>query len=246
MRTGEALENMSERFLRNEMLIGPQAAQKLRESTVAVFGLGGVGGWCAEALCRSGVGRIILIDQDTVGESNTNRQMCALSSTMGLSKAEVTAARLRDINPEIEAAAVMDRYEADSRERFFTGKYDYIADCIDLVACKLDLIETAGRLGIPIVSALGTGNKLDAERLEITDISKTSGCPLARVVRKELRHRGINHLTVVYSSEEGLAPEQVEAPPPGRRSVPGSLVWVPATAGMLMCEHIVKKLIGIE
>lgn len=233
---------MSEAFLRNEMLLGGEAVRKLKESTVAVFGLGGVGSWCAEALCRAGVGRLVLIDQDTVGQSNINRQLCALNSTVGLSKAEVMASRLRDINPEGEFIPIAARYEADTRDSFFTRDYDYIADCIDLVACKLDLIETALEREIPIISALGTGNKTDAQALKIADISKTKGCPLARVMRKELRHRGINHLTVVYSDELAAKPDQPEAPPPGRRSVPSSIVWVPACAGMLMCSHIVMSL----
>ncbi|NCC67420.1 MAG: tRNA threonylcarbamoyladenosine dehydratase [Clostridia bacterium] len=234
---------MSERFLRNEMLLGPAAVKKLKESSVAVFGLCGVGSWCAEALCRAGVGKITLIDQDTVGKSNTNRQLCAVSSTIGKTKADTMAARLRDINPEVVAVPVTGRYEAADRERFFTGKYDFIVDCIDLVACKVDLIETAVGRGIPIVSALGTGNKRDAQRLRISDISKTSGCPLARVVRKELRARGITRLPVVFSDEPTMEPEQPEAPPPGRRSVPGSLVWVPATAGMLLCQYVVSQLV---
>lgn len=237
---------MSERFLRNEMLLGAEAMEKLAGSSVAVFGLGGVGSWCAEALCRSGVGKITLIDQDTISVSNINRQLCATNSTIGKYKAQAMAERLRDINPEIEVTPVAARYEENSRETFFQMRYDYIVDCIDLVACKLDLIETAMQRGIPIVSALGTGNKRNAEMLKITDISKSEGCPLARVVRKELRKRGIKHLPVVYSNELAMKPEDVEAPPPGRRSVPGSLVWVPATAGMLLCSHVVTQILGID
>ena len=233
---------MSERFLRAEMLLGHETMEKLKNSHVAVFGLGGVGSWCAEALARSGVGSITLVDQDTVGESNINRQLCALNSTIGHSKAEVMAARLQDINPDISVYPIQSRYEAATRDDFFKVKYDYVVDCIDLVACKLDLIETALNNAIPIISSLGTGNKQNAQSLTITDISKTLGCPFARVMRKELRRRGITHLTVVYSAEEALTPDNVEEPPPGRRSVPGSLVWVPATAGMLLCSHVVKSL----
>ncbi|MEG2010227.1 MAG: tRNA threonylcarbamoyladenosine dehydratase, partial [Oscillospiraceae bacterium] len=236
---------MSERFLRAEMLLGDKALAKLNNSRVAVFGLGGVGSWCAEALCRGGVGTLGLIDCDTVGESNTNRQLCATSSAIGRAKAEVMAERLRDINPEVELFPLVARYEAENRELFFTQNWDYIVDCIDLVACKLDLIETAQSRNIPIISALGTGNKLDAELLQITDISKTKNCPLARVVRKELHHRGINHLCVVYSPELPIKPQAAEEePPPGRRSIPGSVVWVPATAGMLMCGRVIKDLIA--
>ncbi|MFB0920343.1 MAG: tRNA threonylcarbamoyladenosine dehydratase [Oscillospiraceae bacterium] len=233
---------MPERFLRAEMLLGAEAMEKLAKSKVAVFGLGGVGSWCAEGLCRSGVGELTLIDQDTVGESNINRQLVATYSAIGKSKAEAMASRLLDINPEAKITPIAARYEAETRERFFNTRYDYIVDCIDLVACKLDLIETALSRGVSIISALGAGNKMNAEALQITDISKTKNCPLARVVRKELHKRGINHLPVVYSSELALTPESAEAPPPGRRSVPGSLVWVTATAGMLLCSHVVMQL----
>lgn len=163
---------MSERFLKTQMLLGAEAMEKLKNSRVAVFGLGGVGSWCAEALCRAGVGELTLIDQDTVGESNINRQLCATYSALGKSKAEVMSARLLDINPELRAVPIVARYEAETREQFFGTHYDYIVDCIDLVACKLDLIETALSRGIPIISALGAGNKIDAEALRITDISK--------------------------------------------------------------------------
>ncbi|MDR0951336.1 MAG: tRNA threonylcarbamoyladenosine dehydratase [Oscillospiraceae bacterium] len=230
---------MSEMFLRNEMLLGFPAMERLKNAHVAVFGLGGVGSWCAEALCRAGVGRLTLIDSDVVSLSNLNRQLEALHSTLEAPKAAALRERLLDINPAADITALPARYEASSREAFFAARYDYIADCIDLVAHKLDLIETALSRGVPIISALGTGNKTDLTRLEITDISKTKNCPLARVMRKELRRREIKRLTVVYSPEEALEPEQREAPPPGRRSVPGSLVWVPASAGLLMCQKIV-------
>lgn len=216
--------------------------EKLKNSHVAVFGLGGVGSWCAEALARSGVGRLTLIDRDEVGISNINRQLCALSSTVGRSKAEVMRERILDIAPDAEVRAIIGHYDAEHREDFFAD-YDYIVDCIDLVACKVDLIKTAHERGIPIVSALGTGNKCDAERLTVCDIKKTSGCPLARVVRKELRAIGIEHHAVVFSPEEAMQAQQFEAPPPGRRSVPGSLVWVPASAGLLLCQHVVMSII---
>ena len=237
---------MSERFLREEMLFGPAAMEKLKNSSVIVFGLGGVGSWCAEGLARAGIGSLTLVDQDTVGESNINRQLCALSSTLGQAKAEIMAARVRDINPEINARPLAARYEAGTRNQFFDRHYDYIVDCIDLVSCKVDLIETAQKLDIPIISALGAGNKKNAESLTVTDISKTEGCPLARVVRKEMRKRGITHLPVVFSAEPAMKPAHAEQPPPGRRSVPGSLVWVTATAGMLLCSHVVQALVGDE
>lgn len=224
------------------MLLGSEAIAKLSKSKVAVFGLGGVGSWCAEGLCRSGIGEITLIDQDSVGESNINRQLVATYSSLGKSKAETMASRLLDINPEVKVSPITARYDADTRDQFLETSYDYIVDCIDLVSCKLDLIETALSRNIPIISALGAGNKMNAEALQITDISKTKNCPLARVVRKELHKRGINHLPVVYSNELAMKPEDAEEPPPGRRSVPGSLVWVTATAGMLLCSHVVMTL----
>ena len=237
---------MSERFLREEMLFGPAAMEKLRQSAVTVFGLGGVGSWCAEGLARAGVGTLTLVDQDTAGESNVNRQLCALSSTVGQAKAEIMAARVRDINPDIDVRPLVSRYESETRGLFFDRHYDFVVDCIDLVSCKVDLIETSQRLSIPIVSALGAGNKKNAEALTLTDISKTEGDPLARVVRKELRKRGITHLPVVFSAEPAMKPADAEEPPPGRRSVPGSLVWVTATAGMLLCSHVVLSLTGNE
>ena len=233
---------MEQRTIRQLMLLGEDAMQKLAHSHVAVFGLGGVGSWCAEALARSGIGTLTLIDQDTVGESNINRQLCALNSTLDIPKAEVMAARVRDINPTIDVRPIVGSYCGEDREAFLAD-YDYVADAIDLVKNKVDLIKTCTDRHIPIISALGTGNKKDASLLRITDISKTCGCALARVVRKELRNIGIEHLDVVFSPEEPMEPTQLEAPPPGRRSIPGSLVWVPATAGLLMCQHIVTKLI---
>lgn len=236
---------MDERTLRARALLGSAAMDRLRRSHVAVVGLGGVGSWCAEALARSGVGRLTLIDEDCVSLSNINRQLCALGSTVGRAKAEVLAERLKDIAPEAEINPAVGRYDADNRAVLFgAGEPDYVADAIDLVSCKLDLILSCRERGIPVISALGTGNKKDAQLLRIADISETYGCPLARVMRKELRKKGIEHHSVVFSPEEGMQPEQLEPPPPGRRSVPGSLVWVPATAGLLMCQHIVTELAG--
>lgn len=236
---------MDERTLRAQALLGSAAMERFRRSHVAVVGLGGVGSWCAEALARSGVGRLTLIDEDCVSLSNINRQICALGSTVGLPKAEVLAERLRDIAPGAVINPIVGRYESENRAVLFgAGEPDYVADAIDLVSCKLDLILSCRERGIPVISALGTGNKKDAQLLRITDISETYGCPLARVMRKELRKKGVEHHTVVFSPEEGMQPEQLEPPPPGRRSVPGSLVWVPATAGLLMCQHIVTELAG--
>ena len=234
---------MENQFIRTQMLLGHAAMERLAKSHVAVFGLGGVGSWCAEALCRSGVGELTLIDLDEVSVSNINRQAAALHSTVGMKKAEATALRLRDIAPVCLLHPISKRYEAECREDFFSTSYDYIIDAIDLVSCKLDLIETAHIRNIPIISALGTGNKTDAQQLRITDISKTEGCPLARVIRKELRNRGINHHQVVFSPELAHHAEQSdEAPPPGRRSIPASSMWVPATAGLLLAQAVILDL----
>lgn len=237
---------MEHRFLRTEMVLGDRALEKLSRCHVAVFGLGGVGSYAAEILARSGVGELTLVDQDTLSLTNINRQMYALSSTVGEYKAEAAARRCRDINPDIRVHPLCATYDAAHREDFFAGKFDYIADCIDLVTCKLDLIQQAGERGIPIISALGTGNKLDASLLRVSDIEKTEGCPLARVVRRELRRRGIRHHKVVWSPEEARRTAQPESPPPGRRSVPASVVWVPATAGLLLASEVVRDLTSVR
>ena len=235
---------MNESFLRTEMIVGAPALDKLRRSHVAVFGLGGVGSYAAECLARSGVGTLTLVDQDTVSVSNINRQLCALTSTVGQYKAEVVADRVRDINPDAVVYPICATYDAAHREEFFTRRFDYILDCIDLVSCKLDLIQQARQHHIPILTALGTGNKLQPELLTITDIAKTSGCPLARVMRKELRARDIHHLKVVFSPEQPAETRQLEAPPPGRRSVPASVSWVPSVAGLLMAGTVVQDLLN--
>ena len=234
---------MHEQFLRTEMVLGQPALECLQSAHVAVFGLGGVGSYAAEILARSGVGELTLVDQDTVSVTNINRQLCALHSTVGQSKAEVTARRCREISPSAVIHPICATYAAH-REDFFSARYDYIADCIDLVTCKLDLIQQAMDRRIPILSALGTGNKLDPSLLRLADISETYGCPLARVMRKELRNRGILHQTVVFSPEQPAPTQQLEAPPPGRRSVPASNPWVPATAGLLMGSKVVRDLIA--
>ena len=237
---------MDDQFLRTQMLLGDAAMERLKHSHVAVFGLGGVGSYAVEALVRSGVGELTLIDDDTVGTTNLNRQLEALHSTLGQSKTDTLAARCRDINPDVHLHLICARYDAAHREDFFTAHYDYIIDAIDTVSSKLDLIETAQSRGIPILCAMGTGNKLDASQLCITDISKTRNCSLARVMRKELRERGIRHLRVVYSPELPAKPEALEAPPPGRRSVPASLVWVPGCAGLMMAGEVILTLAGYE
>ena len=237
---------MDHPFLRNEMLWGQAAQHHLAGCHVILFGLGGVGSYAAECLARSGIGELTIVDSDSISLSNLNRQLEALHSTLGQPKAEAVAARLRDINPALRLHPIHGLYDAAHRDQFFPEgcQYDYIADAIDLVSCKLDLAETALRLGIPLISALGTGNKLDPTQLQVSDISKTYGCPLARVMRKELRARGIQHLKVVFSPEEPVSPAQPEAPPPGRRSVPASSPWVPAAAGLLLGSAVVRDLIS--
>ncbi|MCI2058603.1 MAG: tRNA threonylcarbamoyladenosine dehydratase [Oscillibacter sp.] len=236
---------MEDLFLRNRMLWGTDAQRRLEQAHVILFGLGGVGSYTAECLARSGIGELTIVDNDTVSVSNRNRQLEALHSTVGRNKTDAEAERLLDINPALRLHPVCATYDAAHRERFFQEgcRYDYIADAIDLVSCKLDLAETAERLHIPLIAALGTGNKLDPTLLEVTDLSATYGCPLARVMRRELRSRGIVHLRVVYSPEEPHLSENLETPPPGRRSVPASNPWVPATAGLLLGSAIVRDLL---
>ncbi len=234
---------MEDAFLRTEMLLGRPAMEKLSRSHVAVLGLGGVGSWCAEALARSGVGRLTLADCGEVSTSNLNRQLEATVDTVGKPKAQTMAERVAQVAPGCKATSLVYRYTPEDRETFFAGDYDYIVDAIDLVSCKLDLIQTALERGVPIVSALGTGNKLDPTQFRITDISKTMGCPLARVIRKELRDRGIHHHRVLWSPEEPRTPEQRESPPPGRRSVPGSVAWVPSCAGLMLAGDVVLALV---
>ena len=235
-----------EQFLRTEMLLGEAAMDRLASSHVAVFGLGGVGSWCAEALARAGVGALTLVDNDQVGLTNINRQIQALHSTVGLDKTEALARRVRDINPDCRLRLISEKYEADSRERFFDVRYDYIVDAIDLVSCKLDLIETALGRGIPIISSMGTGNKLDPSQFRVADLSKTEGCALARILRKELKKRGIVHHKVVFSPELPVKPAQMEEPPPGRRTVPASAPWVPPVAGFLLAGAVIQDLIRPE
>ena len=229
-------------FLRTRMILGDAAMESLAGSHVAVFGLGGVGSYAVEALARSGVGQLTLVDRDTVSPSNINRQLYALQSTIGQPKVEAAARRCLDINPALRIHTIYKTYDAEHREEFFAAPYDFIIDAIDLVSCKLDLISQAQGRGIPIISALGTGNKLDPTRLCISDISKTSGCPLARVMRRELKARGIRHLPVVFSPEEAAEIRQLDTPDPGRRSVPASVAWVPSCAGLMLGGYVVQEL----
>lgn len=233
---------MDDRFLRNTMYLGTNSVDLLSHCHIAVVGIGGVGSWAAEAIVRSGIGEITLVDYDTVDITNINRQIIALSSTIGQSKVDVMASRALDINPLVKIHPLSMHYNHETRDKFFNTNYSYIIDAIDLVSCKLDLIETAVKKEIPIISVLGTGNKRDPSQFAVTDISKTSGCPFARIIRKELRSRGILHHKVVYSPEPAISPLQLSTPSPGRRSVPSSLPWVPSVAGLIAAGTVINDI----
>ena len=235
---------MQDNFSRTELLLGREAMHRLSESRVAVFGLGGVGSAAAEALARSGVGILDLVDHDIVSRTNINRQLIATELTVGREKVDVMKERIRAINPDAVVNTHACFYMPDTAAIFDLSVYDYIIDAMDTVTAKIELIVRAKAAGTPIISCMGTGNKLEPEKFEVTDISKTYGCPLARVMRKELRARGIQHLKVVFSPEEPVSPAQPETPPPGRRSVPASNPWVPAAAGLLLGSAVVRDLIG--
>ena len=226
------------------MLLGDEALTILKECHVAVFGVGGVGSFAAEALARAGVGAITLVDHDTVSLTNLNRQLVALRSTLGMRKTDVMAARIRDIHPDCRVAVLPVFYAPEAREDFFSLGFDYIADCIDSTRSKLDLIETAITRGVPIISSMGTGNRLDPSKFRITDLSKTSGCPLAKVMRRELRARGIKHHTVLASEELPLTPRKLPGQESEKRTPPGSVSWVPPCAGMMIAGYIVQQLLA--
>lgn len=246
-----------EAFVRTELLLGRDAIERLQQARVAVFGLGGVGGYVVEALARSGVGALDLIDHDTVSVSNLNRQIFALHSTIGRDKADVAKERVLDINPDIQVTLWKTFYLPDTADQFDLTQYDYIVDAIDTVTGKLELIEQAQKAGTPIISSMGAGNKMDASAFEVTDIYKTSVCPLARVMRRELKKRGIKKLKVVYSKEPPITPlDDMSIScrthcicPPGtarkctqRRQVPGSNAFVPAAVGLIVAGEVVKDL----
>ena len=235
---------MREQFLRTEMLLGTQALERLQSARVAVFGLGGVGGYAVEALARSGVGSLDLIDNDTVSISNLNRQILATHSTVGMRKVDAARQRVLDINPECQVRTYPVFYTPETADSFDFTQYDYIVDAIDTVTGKLALVEHARAAGTPIICCMGTGNKLDASAFQVADISKTSMCPLARVMRRELAKRGIRHLKVVYSQEEALTPTgwEEEAAALGKRQIPGSVAFVPGAAGLLLAGEVIRDL----
>ena len=235
---------MQEQFLRIQMLLGTEALERLQKARVAVFGIGGVGGYTVEALARSGVGQLDLIDSDTVSVSNINRQILATHSTVGMPKVEAARARILDINPECLVRTHQIFYTPETADRFDFTQYDYIVDAIDTVTGKLQLVQRAYETGTPIICCMGTGNKLDASAFQVADISKTSMCPLARIMRKELSKRGIRHLKVVYSQEEALTPTgwEEEAAALGKRQIPGSVAFVPGAAGLILAGEVIKDI----
>ena len=245
------------RFSRTELLLGQDSIRKLSEKRVAVFGIGGVGGYVTEALARSGVGALDLIDKDTVSISNINRQIIALTSTVGKYKTEVMKERILDINPDLQVKTYNMFYLPETADQFDFSTYDYVVDAVDTVTAKVTLVLEAQKAGVPIISCMGAGNKLDPTRFRVADIYKTSGCPLARVMRTALRKRGVKHLKVVYSDEIPTRPiEDMSIScrnhcicPPGakhkcteRRDIPGSTAFVPSVAGLIIAGEVVKDL----
>ena len=239
---------MQEQFSRTALLLGDDGVQRLTKARVAVFGIGGVGGYAVEALARSGIGALDLVDHDTVSLSNINRQIIATHDTLGKLKVEVAKERIHAINPDCHVRTFPVFFLPDTVDTFDFSQYDYVVDAIDTVTAKLLLAEKTYAAGIPLISAMGTGNKLDPTAFEVTDINKTTFCPLARIMRKELKKRGIPHLKVVYSQEPAMTPgansdEPVELA--GRKPVPGSTASVPAVAGLILAGEVIKDLAGV-
>ena len=226
---------MESQFEREIRLIGEEGLRKLKESKVIVFGLGGVGSYAVEALARSGIGNLALVDADKVCLSNLNRQMIALHSTMGQMKVDVAERRIHDINPDCQVTKYPMFYLPENADEIDLSEYDYIVDCIDTMTAKIELAVRSQAIKVPMISCMGTGNKLDPCKLQIADISKTSVCPLARVMRLELRKRGINHLKCVFSTEEPIRTGTSE---------PGSTAFVPSTAGLLMASAVIRDLLA--
>ena len=233
---------MINQFSRTELLIGKEGIEKLKKSKVAIFGIGGVGSYVVEGLARAGVGSFILVDKDIVDKTNINRQIIATQKTIGLKKVEVAKQRILDINPYAVVEIHSEFFMPNSPD-LFDKKTDYVIDCIDTITSKLELIVRAKNMNIPIISCMGTGNKLDPTKFEVTDISKTSVCPLAKVIRKELRNRGINTLKVVYSKEEPVKANIFGEET--KKEIPGSISFVPSVAGLIIAGEVIKDLIKV-
>ncbi len=232
---------METQFSRTELLIGKEAVEKLKNSRVAVFGIGGVGGFTVEALARSGVGQLDIIDSDTVSSSNINRQIIALHNTIGKLKVDVAKKRILQINPNVKVNTFTTFYMPDTASQFDFTNYDYIVDAIDTITGKIELIVNAQKVNTPIISCMGAGNKLDATAFEVSDIYKTSVCPLARVMRRELKSRGVKALKVVYSKEEANPTKQINEE--NNKPIPGSISFVPSVAGLIIAGEVIKDLI---
>lgn len=243
---------MDKRLERTELLLGSKNIEKLKRARVAVFGVGGVGGYVVEALARCGIGTLDLIDNDEVAESNLNRQIIATVSTIGRPKVEVARDRILDINPDCRVNIHQVFFLPETADDFDFSQYDYVVDAIDTVTGKLMLVERAKAAGTPIICSMGAGNKLDPTAFQVADIYRTKVCPLAKVMRRELKKRGIDSLKVVYSEEKPLVPGgmgsgngELSAPPPGRRQTPGSVSFVPSVAGLIIAGEVVKDLCRI-
>lgn len=235
---------MSETFIRTELLIGEDGLERLRRARVAVFGVGGVGGYAVEALARSGIGHFLLVDNDVVSESNLNRQIIALRSTIGKYKTQVMKERIADICPETEVETRECFFLPENADTFSFAEYDYVVDAIDTVSGKIALAECCQRAGTRLISAMGAGNKMDPARFQVTDIYRTQVCPLARVMRRELKKRDIPGLKVVYSTEEAMTPKRQVIASDGRKVTPGSMAFVPGTAGLILASEVVKDLLS--
>ena len=240
---------MGNKFDRTKRLLGADAMNKLKSSHVAVFGIGGVGGHAADALVRSGIGEITVVDSDEVAESNINRQLIATTKTVGRKKVEVMKEHLLEINPELKVNIHDCFFLPETKEEFEFSNYDYVIDAVDTVTAKLALVEACKEAEVPIISSMGAGNKLDPTAFEVADITKTSVCPLAKVMRKELKNRGIKHLKVVYSKEVPLEPQEDENftsdEKRSRRATPGSIAFVPSVAGLILAGEVIKDLSGM-
>ena len=234
-------------FSRTRMLFGEDGMQRLANAHVAVFGLGGVGGQAAETLVRSGIGALTVCDNDTVSVTNRNRQLFATAETTDMIKTEAAAKRLLSVNPDLNLHIKTCFFDRDTAGDFDFSAYDYVLDCIDTVSSKLLLIELCRSANTPLLACLGTGNKTDPTRLRVDDIAKTSVCPLARVMRREMRVRGVKKLTVLYSKEEPIVPQQdtQDELPQGKRSVPGSVAFVPPAAGLMIAGYVIRQLAGV-